>query len=81
MTRSTPCDARDAVAQRDDRADLGDVDVDREAANLLADDLRDVVCLDVHRYTFSTSFCRMRASWLVTLPLYTVLPTRARPRR
>ena len=65
--------ARNAVAHRDDRADFGDVDVEREAAQLFADDPRDVVCLDAHRYTFSTSFCRMRASCRVTLPSYTVL--------
>ena len=66
-------DARDAVADRHDGADFGDVDVEREAAQLFPDDPRDVVCLDAHRYTFSTSFCRMRASCRVTLPSYTVL--------
>ena len=69
--------ARDAVADRDDGADFGHVHVDGEAADLLADDLGDVFSLDGHRYTFSTSFWRMRASWVVTLPSYTVLPTRA----
>jgi hypothetical protein len=34
--------ARDAVADRDDAPDLGDVDVDREAADLFADDLGDL---------------------------------------
>ena len=65
--------ARDAVAHRHDGADFGDVDVEREAAQLFPDNPRDVVCLDAHRYTFSTSFCRMRASCRVTLPSYTVL--------
>src|SRR5262249_57486433 len=41
--------ARDAVADRDDAADFGDIDVDGEAANLFADDLRDFVGFDVHR--------------------------------
>src|SRR5690606_9746578 len=70
-----PLNARDAVAHRDDRADFGDVNVEREAAQLLPDDPGDVVCLDGHRYTFSTSFSRIRASCRVTLPSYTTLPT------
>ena len=40
--------ARDAVAHRDDRADLGDVDVDGVAADLVADDLGDFFGFDVH---------------------------------
>ena len=40
--------ARDAVAERHDRADFGDVDVDREAADLLADDLGNLVGFDAH---------------------------------
>src|SRR5205823_7146871 len=39
---------RDAVADRDDAADFGDIDVDREAPDLLADDLRNLFCFDVH---------------------------------
>ena len=35
-------DARDAVADRDDGADFGDVDVDGVAADLLADDPGDL---------------------------------------
>ena len=66
-------DARDAVADRDDGADFGHVHVDGECAELFPDDPGDVVSLDGHRYTFSTSFCRMRASCRVTLPSYTVL--------
>ena len=40
--------ARDAVADRDDRADFGDVDVDGVAADLVADDLGDFFGFDVH---------------------------------
>ena len=40
--------AGDAVADRHDAADLGDVHVDRVAADLLADDFGDLVCFDVH---------------------------------
>ena len=40
--------ARDAVADRDDAADFGDVDVDGEAADLLADDLGYLFGFDVH---------------------------------
>ena len=65
--------ARDAVADRDDGADFGHVHVDGECAELFPDDPGDVVSLDGHRYTFSTSFCRIRASCRVTLPSYTVL--------
>ena len=68
-------DPGDAVADRHDGADLGHVDVDGEGAHLFTDDPGDVFSLDGHRYTFSTSFCRMRASCCVTLPSYTVLPT------
>ena len=41
--------ARDAVADRDDAADFGDVDVDGVAADLLADDLGYLFGFDVHR--------------------------------
>ena len=40
--------ARDAVADRHDGADFGDVDVDGVAADLVADDLGDFFGLDVH---------------------------------
>ena len=40
--------ARDAVTDRDDAAHLGNVDVDRVAANLLADDLGYLVGFYVH---------------------------------
>ena len=40
--------ARDAVADRHDRADFGDVDVDGVAADLVADDLGDFFGFDVH---------------------------------
>ena len=43
-------DARDAVAHGDDRADFGDVHVDSEAADLVADDLGDLFSLYVHMF-------------------------------
>src|SRR5262249_43166110 len=39
--------ARDAIAYRDDASDFGDIDVDSEAADLLADDFGNLVCFDV----------------------------------
>ena len=42
-------DARDAVADRHDRPDFGDVHINREAAYLVADDLGNFFCFDVHR--------------------------------
>ncbi len=44
--------ARDAVANRDDAADFGDIDVDREASDLLANDLGDLVSLYVHANSY-----------------------------
>ena len=41
--------ARDAVADRDDRADFGDVDVNGVAADLVADDLGDFFSFDIHK--------------------------------
>ena len=41
-------DARDAVAERDDAADFGDVHVDGKAADLVADDLGNFFSFDVH---------------------------------
>src|SRR5262245_9829685 len=69
--------ARDAVADRDDAADFGDVDVDRVAADLLADDLGNLFAFDVHLYAFSDRRSFIFCSWRVTLPSYTVLPIRA----
>ena len=43
--------ARDAVADRHDRADFGDVDVDGVVADLVADDLGDLFGLDVHEFS------------------------------
>ena len=40
--------ARDAVAKRRDRAHFGNVDVDGEAADLLANDLGDLVGFEIH---------------------------------
>ena len=40
--------ARDAVAERHDGADFGDVDIDGVAADLVADDLGDLFGFDVH---------------------------------
>ena len=51
LARHRPLDAvhaRDAVADRHDRADLGHVHVDGVAADLVADDLGDFVGFDVH---------------------------------
>ena len=42
--------ARDAVADRDDGADFGDVDVDGIAADLVADDSGDLFGFDVHSF-------------------------------
>ena len=42
--------ARDAVADRDDRADFGDVDIDGIAADLVADDLGNLFGFDVHEF-------------------------------
>jgi len=42
--------ARDPVADRNDAAHFGHVDVDRVAPDLFPDDLGNLVCLDVHLY-------------------------------
>ena len=47
--------ARDAVADRHDGADLGDVDVDGVAADLVADDLGDFFGFDVHELMLSVA--------------------------
>ena len=66
--------ARDAVAERHHGADFGHIDVDREAANLLADDLGNFVGLDAHRLLFvdqlpfSTSCWRIFSSCVLMLP-------------
>ncbi len=65
-------DAGDAVAERDDAADLGDVDVDRVAADLVANDLGYLFGFDVHvcvlaAYTFSASRCLIFCSCVATL--------------
>jgi hypothetical protein len=44
-------DAGDAVANRHDRADLGDVNVERVAADLVPDDLGDFFRFDLHLLT------------------------------
>jgi len=44
---------RDAVAERHDAADFGDVDLDSIAADLVADDLGNFFSLDVHNLTGS----------------------------
>jgi len=49
----------DAVTHRDDGTDLGDVDLARKAADLLAQDPRDFVCLDVHDGWLSVIGCRL----------------------
>ena len=40
--------ARDTVTERDHAADFGDVDLDRVAADLVANDLGDFFCSDIH---------------------------------
>ena len=50
-------DARDAVANRNDASDLRHVDVDGIAADLLADNLRNLVSFDVHAQS-----CRLLAA-------------------
>ena len=45
-------DARDAVAERDDAADFGDVHLDGVAADLLADDLGNFFSFDIHNSSF-----------------------------
>ena len=57
-----PCDA---VADRHDRADFRDVDVDRVAADLVADDFRNFFCFDVHGFVWSG--CVPRTSGAVVL--------------
>ena len=54
--------ARDAVADRDDAADFGDVDIDGVAADLLADDLGNLVSFDVHRPAMSAPMPRVRSA-------------------
>ena len=74
--------ARDPVANRDDRPDFGDVHVDGVVADLIPDDLGDLFCFDLHKfligaYVSSSNRCFMRSSCRVTLPSNTRLPTRA----
>src|SRR5262249_5273505 len=54
--------ARNAVSERNDAADLGDVDVDGVAADLLANDLGNLVSFYVH-----ASFSFILSRWRVTL--------------
>ena len=73
-------DARDAVADRHDGADFGHVDVDGIAADLVADDLGDFFCFDVHLFPgrsappapcycpASINVCFIFCSCVVTLP-------------
>ena len=42
--------ARDPIADRYDRADFGDIDVDRVAPDLVPDDFGDFLSLDIHFY-------------------------------
>jgi hypothetical protein len=52
-------DARDAVAERHDAANFGDVDFDGEAANLVADDLGDFVSFNFHNIFYVVSLSRI----------------------
>jgi hypothetical protein len=62
--------ARDAVADRDDRAHFGHVDVEREAADLVADDLGNLFCFDIHVAYCPASIndCFILSSCVATLP-------------
>ena len=55
--------AGDAVADRHDGADLGDVHVDRVAADLVADDLGDFFGSDVHELN-PESYGRVSVSFI-----------------
>src|SRR5262249_32073682 len=82
---------RDPVANRDDAANLGDIDIDGVAADLLADDLGDFFGFDVHcllrgpvppgarrvSYPCCSSRWRIFSSCRVMLASYPVVPTRA----
>ena len=68
LARHGPLDAvnaGDAVAERDDAAHFGDVDLDRVAANLLADDLGNFFSFDVH--LLIRILCRQSLSNLLQL--------------
>ena len=71
--------ARDAVAERHHGADFGHVHRDGEAADLLANDLGDLVGFDAHRVSCFRPIpdACLRAAASCTLPSYTVLPIRA----
>ena len=87
-------DARNAVADRDDRPDFGDIDLHGVAADLVPDDLGDLFRSDIHLQSSTVRSCvlhgrprnppyrgsanrwRSAASWVATLPSYTVLPIR-----
>src|SRR5688572_29969070 len=77
--------ARDAVAERHDAADFGDVDFDGVAANLVADDLGNFFSLDVHVFSsfnaeppgYVVNLALIFFSCVAILASYTVLPTRA----
>ena len=55
-------DAGDAVAERDDAADLGDVDVDGVAADLVADDFGYLFGFDVHVCSWRLDVVRRAAA-------------------
>ena len=75
--------ARDAVAKRDDAADFGDVDLDRVAADLVADDLGNFFSFDFHVYPeiYVVSRSLIFFNCVAMLASYTVPPTRATTRR
>jgi hypothetical protein len=71
-----PVDARDPVADRQDRAGLGDVDLPLVVLDLLSDDLADLRCLQLHEVPRLRLPAR-EASCVLTLPSRRRLPTRA----
>ena len=58
-------DARDAVADGDDGADFGDVDVHGVVADVVADDLGDFFGLDLHKVCASVlcATCSSAKTW------------------
>ena len=79
MARSQPCRRAMPSPSDDHGANFGHVHVDGEAANLLADDLGDLVGFECSLVSSpaATSWSRIFFNCVRTLPSYTVLPIRA----
>src|SRR5262249_36820427 len=69
--------ARDAVANRHDRADLGDVHVDSVAADLVANDFGDFFRFDVHMLSLGGCPGGQRFLYLLQLPGHAAVVHRA----